>query len=278
MKSLLKASLLMFLYLSFWACTTKTKPSNPKEEQRKTVEMLTDFGSMTIELYNETPLHRDNFVNLAKNGAFDSLLFHRVIKDFMIQGGDPGSKKAKPGDTLGEGDVPYGVDAEFNSNLFHKKGTLAAARDNNPKKASSGMQFYIVQGKVYNDSLLDRVQNRINKRMAQDYFKNDPKKKTLLDSLQKTMDDENRERYTMFSDSILKLAQLEAHFKPYSIPETQREVYKSIGGTPHLDQNYTVFGEVIKGIEVLDSIALVQTDALNRPTKDVRIKAVKVIE
>lgn len=278
MKSFLNIYLLVFLYLSFWSCNTKSKSSNPKEEQRKTIEMITDYGTMTIELYNETPLHRDNFINLAKNSAFDSLLFHRVIKDFMIQGGDPDSKKAKPGDPLGAGNVPYTVNAEFNLNLFHKKGTLAAARDNNPDKASSGMQFYIVQGKIRNDSLLAKFQNRTNKWMAQDYFKNDPMKKSLLDSLQKTIDDENWKRYTIFADSILKLAQAEEGFKPYVIPENQRKIYKSIGGTPQLDQNYTVFGEIIKGIEVVDSIAMVQTDSLDRPTNDLRIRAVKIIE
>ena len=278
MKSFLKVLLLVFLYLSFWSCNTKSKSSNPNEEPRKTIEMITDYGNMTIELYNETPLHRDNFINLAKNGAFDSLLFHRVIKDFMIQGGDPDSKKAKPGDTLGEGDAPYVIDAEFNQNLFHKKGVLAAARDNNPSKASSAMQFYIVQGKIYNDSLLNKSQERTNKWMAQDYFKNDPNKKPILDSIQKSIDDENWERYTMFSDSILKLARSEENFELYNIPETQREIYKSIGGVPHLDQNYTVFGEVIKGIEVLDSIAIIKTDSLDRPIKDVRILKVKVIE
>ena len=140
------------------------------------------------------------------------------------------------------------------------------------------MQFYIAQGKVYNDSLLDRAQERTNKWMAQDYFKNNPNIKPILDSIQKSLDDKNRERYTVLTDSILKLAQSEESFEQYRIPEDQREVYKSIGGIPHLDQNYTVFGEVIKGIEVVDSIAKVQTDSLDRPTSDLRILKVKVIE
>jgi len=278
MKSFLKVSLLVFLYLSFFSCETKSKSSNPEKEQRRTIEMVTDHGTMTIELYNETPLHRDNFINLAKNGAFDSLLFHRVIKNFMIQGGDPDSKNAKPGDTLGEGDAPYMIDAEFNQNLFHKKGTLAAARDDNPNKASSAMQFYIVQGKIYNDSLLTITQERTNKWMAQDFFKNDPDKKPLLDSLKRYRENGNKDYYTVLEDSILGLAQTEENFEQYSIPEDQREVYKSIGGTPFLDQNYTVFGEVIKGIEVVDSIAKVQTNSLDRPTSDVRILKVKVIK
>lgn len=145
MKLFLKVLLLVFLYLSFWSCNTISKSSNTNEEQRKTIEMITDYGNMTIELYNETPLHRDNFLNLAKNGAFDSLLFHRVIKDFMIQGGDPDSKKAKPGDTLGEGDVPYVIDAEFNRNLFHKKGALAAVQYGNPKKHLRECSFILLK-------------------------------------------------------------------------------------------------------------------------------------
>jgi len=277
MKSFLKVLLFVFLYVSFWSCNTESKSSKTIEEQRKTIEMLTDYGTMTIELYNETPLHRDNFINLTKNGAFDSLLFHRVIKDFMIQGGDPESRKAKPRDTLGNGDAPYTVNAEFNQNLFHKKGVLAAARDDNPSKASSAMQFYIAQGKIYNDSLLDNAQVRTNKWMAQDYFRTDLTKKPILDALEKAMSNQNLEQSTLLADSILKLAQLEENFQPYSIPEAQREVYKSIGGIPHLDQNYTVFGEVINGIAVLDSIARVQTDSFDRPIQDVRILKIKVL-
>ena len=140
------------------------------------------------------------------------------------------------------------------------------------------MQFYIAQGKVYNDSLLDRAQKNTNKWMAQDYFKNNPNKKPILDSIQKSIDDENWERRAMFTDSLLRLAQFEENFEQYSIPEAQREIYKSIGGIPHLDQNYTVFGEVIKGIEVVDSIAKVRTDSLDRPTIDLRILKIKVIE
>jgi len=278
MKLFLKIFLLLFVVSCFWQCNNKAKALNSSEEKRKTIEMVTDYGTMVIELYNETPLHRDNFIKLATESAFDSLLFHRVIKDFMIQGGDPDSKFAQPGDTLGEGGLSYTIDAEFSPDLFHKKGALAAARDGNPKRASSSMQFYIVQGTVWNDSLLDIVETRINGMLAEHYFKNDPAHKSLFDSLQKARDEENREDYILLSDSIRSLSESDEHFKPYAIPEEHRKSYRTIGGTPHLDQNYTVFGEVIKGIEVIDSISLVKTDPLDRPVQDVRIHSVRVID
>ena len=241
--------------------------------------MKTDYGIMIIELYNETPLHRDNFVKLAKQGAFDSLLFHRVIETFMIQGGDPDSRNAKATDTLGRGGLDYMVDAEFIPSLFHKKGALGAARDGNLKRASSSMQFYIVQGKVFNDSLLTAAETRINGSLAEHYFKNDSTtNKPLLDSLQKAIDDENMDRYMLFNDSIKSMAKAYVNFDRYIIPEPHREVYKSVGGTPFLDQNYTVFGEVIEGLEVVDSITTVQTDSLDRPVADVRIRTVRVLE
>jgi len=278
MKTYLKTSLLFLLILSFWKCDTKTESLKSEEEKRKAIEMVTDYGTMVIELYNETPLHRDNFIKLAKESAFDSVLFHRVIEKFMIQGGDPDSKNAQPGDTLGNGGLPYTVDAEFSPDLFHKKGVLAAARDGNPERASSSMQFYIVQGKVWNDSLLDNAETRINGWLAEHYFKNDPVNKPLLDSMQKAIDDENMERYTFFSDSIRSMSKSYKNFDSYAIPEAHRQIYRTIGGTPHLDQNYTVYGEVIKGIEVIDSIAAVQTDSLDRPITDVRIRKVRVLE
>jgi cyclophilin family peptidyl-prolyl cis-trans isomerase len=189
------------------------------------LKLITPYGKITILLYDETPLHRDNFIKLVKQHFYDSLLFHRVIKNFMIQGGDPTSKHALPGDTtLGNGDVGYTIPAEFNTKLFHKKGVLAAARegdDVNPAKASSGCQFYIVQGKIFTDSSLNVVETKRLKR---------------------------------------------------KIPDYQREVYKTIGGTPHLDMNYTVFGEVVKGLDVVDKIAAEPTNKRDRPLNDIRMK------
>ena len=205
-----------------------------KKDRKRDVLMQTTMGDMVIRLSDSTPLHRDNFLKLVKVGFYDSLLFHRVIKNFMIQGGDPNSKRAEAGKPLGDGSLGYTVPAEFRKTLFHKKGALAAARmgDNiNPAKESSGSQFYIAQGKVFTDAGLDSVETfRLNGR---------------------------------------------------KIPAEQREVYKTIGGTPHLDQGYTVYGEVVKGLDVVDKIAAVQTSRgqdRDRPLEDVRIIKARLIK
>ncbi|MEX1382532.1 peptidylprolyl isomerase [Lutibacter sp.] len=278
MNSLFKFTFFSFLIISFLSCTEQEKPLNPQKENRKKIEMITNYGTMIIELYNETPLHRDNFLNLANNKAYDSLLFHRVINKFMIQGGDPDSRNAQINDTLGNGDAPYMVKAEFNNALFHKRGALAAARDNNPEKASSAMQFYIVQGIICNDSILDVAEKFTNRNKAREFYKSDFEKKPLLDSIENAMDGRNFEHYNVLMDSILNLALKEENYKPYVMPKEYRTVYKSIGGYPKLDQNYTVFGEVIKGIAVLDSIANVKTDDFDRPINNVRIQAIKLLK
>ena len=277
MKTVLRISFILTLFLVIYSCEKKPV-SAETEEKRQKIELVTDQGTMILELYNETPLHRDNFIKVVQDGVYDSVLFHRVINEFMIQSGDPDSKNAKPGDTLGNGGLDYKVDAEFNPKLFHKKGVLAAARDGNPERASSSTQFYIAQGKVFNDSLLDRAEERINGWLAEHYFKKDPANKPLLDSLHKAIDAENMEQYRLYSDSISSLAKSYENFDTYAISEEQRSVYKTLGGTPHLDQNYTVFGEVIEGLDVVDSIAVVPTGPLDRPVTDVIIISVKVLD
>lgn len=268
----------LMLLAIVYACNQKPKITVDQVDERKKIEMITDHGTIVLELYNETPLHRDNFIKLANESVYDSVLFHRVIENFMIQSGDPESKNAKSTDTLGNGGLSYKVDAEFNPKLFHKKGVLAAARDGNPERASSSTQFYIVQGKVYNDSLLDRAEGRINTWLAKHYFVKDPKNKSLLDSLEKAMADENLAQYELYNDSISSLSETYEDFESYTIPEAHRQIYKTTGGTPHLDQNYTVFGEVIQGLSVIDSIAAEQTGEFDRPVKDVRIVSVKVVD
>jgi len=220
--------------LIVFSATAQKDSTIKKKDRKRDVLMQTTIGDMVIRLSDSTPLHRDNFLKLVKVGFYDSLLFHRVIKYFMIQGGDPNSKRAEAGKPLGDGSPGYTVPAEFRKTLFHKKGALAAARmgDNiNPAKESSGSQFYIAQGKVFSDAGLDSVETfRLNGR---------------------------------------------------KIPAEQREVYKTIGGTPHLDQGYTVYGEVVKGLEVLDKIAAVQTSRgqdRDRPLQDVRIIKAKLIK
>lgn len=192
--------------------------------------MQTNLGDITIRLSDSTPLHRDNFLKLVKTGYYDGVLFHRVIQKFMIQGGDPESKKAPAGKPLGGGGPSYRVPAEFRPSLFHKKGALAAARDNNPEKASSGSQFYIVQGKIFTDAGLDSLETFRIKR---------------------------------------------------KLPAGQREVYKTIGGTPLLDQNYTVYGEVVKGLEVIDKIATVPTSKgadQDRPLEDIKVIKARLVK
>jgi cyclophilin family peptidyl-prolyl cis-trans isomerase len=209
MKKLLSTTLLLLALVTAFA-----KP--PKNQY---VRIKTSYGECIIRLYNETPKHRDNFIKLTKSGFYNGTLFHRVIQGFMIQGGDPKSKKTVAGEVLGNGDLGYKIPAEFRDSLFHKRGVLAAARDNNPEKASSGSQFYIVEGKRFTD------------------FK--------MDSLEQT------------------------RLKGYKIPEWQREYYRTVGGAPHLDHGYTVYGEVVTGLDMVDLIADVKKDAKDRPLQDV---------
>ena len=240
--------------------------------------MVTNYGTIILELYNETPLHRDNFVKLVNEKAYDNLLFHRVIQGFMIQGGDPDSRNAKPNVMLGEGDLGYTVSAEFHPDLYHHKGALATARDDNQARASSAIQFFIVQGKVYNDSLLDKAEQRINSMLARHYVLNDAAYADLSYKLQKASTDENGETYGRYSDRIDSIAKTYDNFETYVIPQSHRDVYKTLGGTPQLDQNYTVFGQVVKGIEVVDAIAAAKTNDNDRPITDVKILSVRVLK
>lgn len=204
-----------FLTFVFYILCIAALAVKPKHSY---VKITTNKGECIVKLYNETPLHRDNFLKLAKQKYFNGTLFHRVIKDFMIQGGDPDSKNATPDAVLGNGGPEYTIPAEFRDSLFHKKGVLAAARDDHPEKASGGSQFYLVQGKVFTDQQLDLLEtNRLK----------------------------------------------------HKIPAYQREVYKTIGGTPHLDRSYTVYGEIVKGLEMVDAIAALETGSANRPKQDV---------
>lgn len=201
-----------------------------KKDKKRDVLLETSMGDIVIRLSDSTPLHRDNFLKLVKSHYYDSVLFHRVIRNFMIQGGDPQSKNAPKGEPLGNGGPDYRIPAEFRITLFHKKGVIAAARDNNPEKSSSGSQFYIVQGKKFTDAGLDSVETYRLKR---------------------------------------------------KIPDNQRVAYKTIGGTPHLDQTYTVFGEVVKGLDVVDKIAAVETSKgadKDRPVEDVKIIHAKLVK
>ncbi len=246
----------------------------------KKVMIITDFGTIKIKLYNETPLHRDNFVKLVTTHYFDSLMFHRVIQNFMIQGGDPDSKNAAPSVELGNGGPDYTIPAEFNPKIFHKKGVLAAARDGdleNPSRASSGSQFYIVQGRVCNDSLLKIESARITKMTLFNEIVNRNENKLLLLKYKQFLKPEQKDSLRYIEDIINRQVQSEQpNAKPYLFSEEQIKAYKTIGGTPHLDGGYTAFGEVYEGFEVIESIASQKGDKNNRPFKDIRMKIVLI--
>jgi len=225
-------SLVIFAVLIISSCNPRLANGLRKHDLHKDVEMITTKGTIILRLSDSTPLHRDNFLTLVKKGYYDSILFHRVIRRFMIQAGDPNSKHTTAGAPLGDGGPATTIPAEFRASLFHKRGALAAARegdDVNPQKASSGSQFYIVQGKVFSPAGLDSVE--------------------------------------------------QFRLKGRKIPTDQRTVYQTIGGAPHLDQGYTVFGEVIQGMEVVDSIAATPTSGrpYDRPIQDVRILKMRLI-
>ncbi len=223
----------LFLFVLI-SCNPKLSNGLRKKDMKKDVAIITTKGTITVRLSDSTPLHRDNFLKLVKQHYYDSVLFHRVIQNFMIQSGDPESKSAISGKPLGNGGPSYTIPAEIKASFFHKKGMLAAARtpdDVNPKKASNGSQFYIVKGRIHTDISLDSV-----------------------------------ETYRL---------------KGKKIAPDRRQVYKTVGGSPHLDQNYTIFGEVVSGLNVVDSIAAVSTSKdpdRDRPLQDVRIVAMKLVK
>lgn len=223
--------LLLTVFLYFNASAQQDVKLKRKDRKKRDIELVTTAGTIVLRLADSTPMHRDNFLRLVKSGYFDSMLFHRVIKTFMIQSGDTTSKHAQPGQALGTGGPGYTIPAEFRYSLYHKKGALAAARqgDNvNPQKASSGSQFYIVQGRTFTDRELDSIQ-------------------------------------------VVRL-------NGTKLPPDHREYYKTIGGTPQLDGNYTVFGWVVKGLDVVDKIAITKTGDRDRPVQDVRIISARLIK
>jgi peptidylprolyl isomerase len=257
-------------------------------DTRSKVLIHTDLGDIKIVLYDETPKHRDNFLKLVQNHTLDSTLFHRVIQNFMIQGGDVDSKHAKAGTQLGNGELGYTIPAEFNPSLFHKRGALAGARqgDNvNPNKESSSCQFYIVQGRVFNDSMLNAVQANLDQQVKQGIFNkiiNDPANLSLRNRFvaaqQRFQMQSNADSLNILSAQINPLIDAEFAKTPHrTITEEQRKVYKTIGGAPHLDGAYTVFGEVVSGLETVDKIAAQQVDASARPLIDIHV-TMKVVK
>jgi len=254
-------------------------PLGAQTQSKETVIIETAYGTMKIKLFEETPLHKANFLKLVKEGYYDSLMFHRVINHFMIQGGDKLSKRAGPGDSLGHGDIGYTVPAEFRPEIIHRKGRLCAARDGdevNPTMASSATQFYIVMGKKRTLEELKKYEERINKahynRGARKYIGSEAGKaqKALYNRLKK----EGKVDSASFVNLAIEQAVQQEHLKTpeYRFSPYQVEIYTTVGGTPHLDGTYTVFGEVIEGLEVIDKIAAVKTDKRDRPLEDIRMR------
>lgn len=206
-------SIICILVACCWGC-------KPKE---RTATIATDLGNIKIKLYNETPIHRDNFIKLVESGYYNGTLFHRVVPQFMVQGGDPDSKNAQPGQALGNGEPGYTLEAEIVPTLMHKRGALAAARlgdQENPQRRSSGSQFYLVQGRIFTDDEMNLIEQQ----------------------------------------------------RGIKLGAEQREIYKKQGGTPQLDSQYTVFGETVSGLDVVDKIAAAQRDALDRPVQDIKMQ------
>lgn len=264
-------SVLMLFLVAFCGAQTHSK---------ETILISTSLGNIKIKLFEETPLHKKNFLKLVRQGFYDSLLFHRVINSFMIQGGDPDSKRANDTILLGNGDVGYWIPAEINPKIYHKKGVLAAARegdDINPKKESSGCQFYIVMGKKYDSLAMQKAEIRVNREIITkiNYLVGFGGKSPELKSYYTRLFAQGKEDslkivVKQLTDAVSKAEY--AKTKHYTWSLTQRKTYATLGGTPHLDNNYTIFGEVIEGLDVIDKIAAVKTDKNDRPKENIRMK------
>lgn len=271
----MKQQLLFILLFLFTLVSCGEKPLDPSKPVYVTVK--TTMGDVTVMLYDDTPLHRDNFIKLCQSGAYEGVLFHRIIKDFVVQGGDPESKAHKPGVLYGDGDGGYTVPAEILPHHFNKRGALIDAKegdDVNPQRASAGTQFCFVQGKVLSDAELDEKEVRINQiRRNWLYYK-------YLDRLKKedpSLADASMET-ELSNRALVMVEDTLAEWGPYVIPAEQREVYKTVGGVPHLDGSVTIFGEVVDGFDIVEKMSLVKTDKNDRPVRDVMVKSTKVFQ
>lgn len=244
------------------------------------VKIETTMGDITVKLYDETPKHKENFIKLVKEGVYDSTLFHRVIKNFMIQAGDPTSKTASATDTLGSGDVGYTIPAEFNPKFFHKRGVLAAARqgdDVNPNKESSGCQFYIVTGRKFSEAQMINMENQMNEARLDTVFQALARKH--MKEIYKMRKANDMEGLMELQDSLENQARKEVAKEPsLKFTPEQIKAYTTVGGAPHLDGSYTVFGEVVDGMNVVAEIETAKTNRQDRPTQDIRILKATVVE
>lgn len=262
-----------FIFLALFAIVVSCGSADKKGND-PVISIKTEFGEIKVKLYNETPEHKKNFLKLVDEGFYNDLLFHRVIKDFMIQGGDPKSKNAKSGSRLGGGSPGYTISAEFVPKYFHKKGALAAARkggSSNPEKRSSGSQFYIIQGELFSLGKLDTLETLENSRAKNELFKETFAKAN--NELSEFKKNNNQDGFNLRVAEIREVVDSIFESRPkFKFSDEQKEAYTTVGGYPSLDGNYTVFGEVVEGLEVLDKIAEVEVDKNNRPLSDVKMK------
>ena len=258
---------------------TSANKSNKTNNMTK-VKLETSLGDIVVVLYNETPQHRDNFIKLVKSGYYDGVLFHRVIKDFMIQTGDGNSKTADVDTPLGDGDPGYTIPAEFvYPKYFHKRGALAAARTGdqfNPERRSSGSQFYIVTGKIYSSDELQKMTQRLANVQKEDIFRRlVTENQAKIEELNKNQDNAGLQE---LQNQLVQQTEAEAAESPFRMTDEQIDAYTSIGGTPHLDGQYTVFGDVIKGMDVVDKIQNTTTGRMDRPTVDIKIVKATIVK
>ena len=264
------------------ACTGNSKSEkkiNMENVKETLVCLETTMGNITVKLYDETPKHKENFIKLVKEGTYDSTLFHRVIKDYMIQAGDPLSKIATDTTTLGSGDVGNTIPAEFNKTLFHKRGALAAARQGdevNPERESSGCQFYIVTGRKFSEAQMINMENHMNEARLEEVFNNLARKH--MKEIYKMRKAGDTEGLLELQDSLESQARNIVDKEPaLRYTKEQKQAYTTIGGAPHLDGAYTVFGEVVDGMDVVEKIEQVGTNRADRPKVDIRILKATVI-
>lgn len=271
-------TLALAFIIAFTAAYSQNKKKMTDNNSDAIVDIKTSMGDIKVRLFGDTPKHRDNFLKLAREGFYNGVLFHRVINDFMIQTGDPESKNATPGAMLGMGDPGYTLEAEITyPKHFHRRGALAAAREGdevNPQHRSSGSQFYIVTGKTFNDSTLTQMEKRMIMSQQQDVFRrlSDENRDSIM-TLRRNRDHAGLEK---LRQELIDRTEAEVAKNPKKITAEIRDTYKTAGGTPHLDGDYTVFGEVIDGMDVVDAIQKAETDRNDRPRNDIRIISMTV--
>lgn len=270
--------LITLVALTFTACSNHKSTKNMGNETLVLFE--TTQGNITVKLYDETPKHRDNFIKLVKEGVYDSTLFHRVIKEFMIQAGDPDSKTADDTASLGSGDVGYTIPAEINPKFFHKKGVLAAARQGdevNPERASSGCQFYIVTGRKFSEYQILSMENQMNEMRLQSVF--DALARQHMKEIYKMRKAGNQEGLLALQDTLEEQARAQVEKEePFKFTKEQVQAYTTVGGAPHLDGTYTIFGEVVEGMEVVENIEKAKTNRADRPLNNIRILKASIKE